>query len=155
LEVLIQAMAKGSSNTGFVIFGLFMLAAILVIMMQPRAGKPAAFADGTTFEQAVEQSWETGKPVLILATADWCRPCQHLKTTTLSDERVEAAIRERTIPVYLDLTNQSGRTAEAQVAKQMNISALPTLVLWQTNGEISRREGVMPAVDMLSWLERY
>lgn len=146
-------MNSQSYKLGFFIFGLFVLAFIVTAAMQPRGGMPAAFADGTTFDQAVAKSNETGKPVLVLATADWCRPCQHLKSTTLSDERVEAAIRERTIPVYLDLTEQSTATAEMQVARQMNISSLPTMVLWRPDGELARSVGIMPAVEMLSWLE--
>lgn len=146
-------MNQRSFKLGLFVFGVFVLAFVITALLQRHSGMPAAFADGITFEQAVERSNETGKPILVLATADWCRPCQHLKRTTLSDERVEAAIRDRTIPVYLDLTEQSAASAEAQVARQMNISSLPTMVLWRSEGEVARRVGVMPAVEMLAWLE--
>jgi len=148
-------MKQRTAKLGFFILGLFVLAFIVTAALQPKAGKPAAFADGTTFEQAVAQSNETGKPVFVLATADWCRPCQHLKSTALRDERVEAAIRERTIPVYLDLTEQQSRTAESQVAREMMISSIPTMVLWRPDGELGRKVGTVPAVELLSWLESF
>lgn len=131
------------------------MAFVVTAALQPRGGMPDVFADGTTFDEAVTRSNETGKPVLVFATADWCRPCQHLKRSTLTDARVESAIRERTVPVYLDLTDPAPNTAEANIAQQMNISSLPTMVLWRPDGEISRRVGAMPAVDMLSWLEAH
>lgn len=148
-------MKDRSLTFGLFILGLMLMGFLATAFLQRPVEMPGAFADGTSFQDAVSQSNETGKPVLIFATADWCRPCQHLKKTTLTDERVESAIRQRTVPVYLDLTDPQPNTAEADVAQQMQISSLPTMVLWRPGGEISRRVGAMPAVDMLSWLEAH
>ncbi len=74
----------------------------LIGLIKGTAEKPAVFADAYTLTQATELSKETGKPMLVLATADWCPPCQTLKRTTLVDPEVVEWIEDNTIPVYLE-----------------------------------------------------
>ncbi len=88
-------------------FLLVVAAAIFVLptvigLIKGTADTPGVFADAYTLTQAAELSKETGKPMLVLATADWCPPCQTLKRTTLVDPTVVEWIKANTIPVYLE-----------------------------------------------------
>ncbi len=80
---------------------IFVLPTVINLVKGP-ADTPGVFADGYTLIQATELSKETGKPMLVLATADWCPPCQTLKRTTLVDPTVVEWITDNTIPVYLE-----------------------------------------------------
>lgn len=97
-------MLKVRSATPF----LFVIAAAVLVMptainlIKGPAKTPGVFADQYTLYQATALSQETGKPMLVLATADWCPPCQTLKRNTLTDPMVSQWIKENTIPVYLE-----------------------------------------------------
>lgn len=73
----------------------------IISMIKGPADTPSMFASGYSIEQASEQSHTTGKPMLVLVTADWCPPCQTLKRGALSDAKVTEWVSENMIPVYL------------------------------------------------------
>lgn len=72
------------------------------VMLRPPAKTPSVFDANLSLAEAEAQSAENGKPILILATADWCPPCQSLKRGALTDPEVVKLINEHTIPVYLE-----------------------------------------------------
>jgi thiol:disulfide interchange protein len=150
-------MDKRAVKVGIFIVALLLVVYVVALFTMSPGGPPRAFAGmgGAEFEQAMAQSRESGRPMLVFATADWCMPCQHLKRTTLEDDRVVEAIAKRTVPVYLDLTSPARDSPEAQLAGLMNIRAYPTLVLWNERGEVGRQEGYLTAVELLSWLESF
>jgi thiol:disulfide interchange protein len=118
-------------------------------------GTPEAFAEGLTLDEAKQRSNQSGKPVLVFATADWCGPCQRLKRTTLADARVNETILARTEPVYLDLTYASSDAALAAVAQQLGVGGIPDLMLIRHGDVIARQVGGASANDLIAWLESY
>lgn len=126
-----------------------------MIVLWAAFGRPApmpdAFKDSLPLAEALEWAAERDKPVLVLATADWCMPCQHLKRGALRDERVVHAIETRTVPVYLDVTRPGGPDGEA--AGDLNVRGLPAIILLRAGNEIARLEGDRSALELLSWLE--
>ena len=117
------------------------------------APTPEAFAAHTSLEDALGQSEQSGKPVLVMATADWCGPCQTLKRGALSDPEVSAWIAEHAIPAYADFTDS--RTPEAQGAQRLlQVEAFPTLVLLRDGEVVGRRVGVVSAGSLLEWLRQ-
>ena len=97
-------MLKANAVTPILIFlaaAVFVMPTALNLIKGP-AKTPGVFDDQYTLYQATARSEDTGKPMLVLATADWCPPCQKLKRTTLMDPVVVDWIKEHTIPVYLE-----------------------------------------------------
>jgi len=72
------------------------------VMLRKAAPTPGVFDANITLAQAEQQSAESGKPIMVLATADWCAPCQSLKRGPLTDPGVIEMITSHTIPVYLE-----------------------------------------------------
>lgn len=110
---------------------------------------PDYFDKSLTLASAMTTSAENGKPVVALATADWCGPCQSLKRNALSDPKVAAFLRDKTIPVYLDTTNTIPSDAE-----YLNIQGFPTMIVFKNGKEVGRFMGAQPTDNVLAFLEQ-
>lgn len=111
------------------------------------APKPALFSDATTLDEALDQSAATGKPVFVVATADWCGPCQVYKKGALAEASVAELIRARTIPVYLDVD------ADPEAAEMLGVSSIPASFLIRDNEVRARLGGVRSAEALTQWIQ--
>lgn len=129
---------------------LVILVALLALTMVVRNNTPmpAAFDKTVTLALATSQAAQTGKPVLVFATADWCGPCQSFKKNALKDKTVEQWITINTHAVYLDCTKAVPAEAEG-----LPINALPTLLLVRNGKAVASLEGVEPAATVIAWFE--
>ncbi len=131
------------------VFLLVIVASIVAIVMvkgnRSPAPLPEVFAEKISLSEASQQSAETGKPVLVFATASWCGPCQAFKRGTLSDPAVADAIKTSAIPVYLDIDENP------EAASMFGIRSIPTL-LFLKNGMIVDRAGNMNSSGTIDWL---
>ena len=140
-------------NTNW-IFLLAIAVAIGVLAWRNSAGvapTPDAFDTALTLDAALDRSESTGRPVLALATADWCAPCQRLKRGPLADEQVARLVADNTIPVYVDLTDADDPAAQDN-ARRLQIGPVPTLVLIRQGAITARLEGAVPKPTLLDWL---
>lgn len=112
---------------------------------------PAAFEAGLTFDQAVVKSRESGKPVLVFATADWCGPCQSFKRGALSEQAATDAILAATEPVYLDVDDHP-EVVRRIATMGASINGIPTMVLIRDEKAVAHRAGVMSTRELTSWL---
>lgn len=127
-------MKSGKTFSTLIIILLLALALPnLISLVRGPAQKPDIFADAYTLTQARELAAREHKPLLVLATADWCAPCQSLKRGALSDPGVAELIRERTIPVYLE----DGKNRE-EIAS-LGVRSYPTTLILNENGEIASK----------------
>ena len=108
---------------------------------------PTVFQNTVSLTEALDRSQETGAPVLALATADWCGPCQHLKETTLVDTRVSDWIRANTIPVYIE---ESERPTDLRM---LPVRAYPTSFVIADGQVVGKLEGGRNAEGYLRWLK--
>ena len=98
-------------------------------------------------------SEETGKPILVLYTADWCPPCQYMKKSVFTDGAVEEYMRDEFICVKIDLTEQASENQ--RIASEFDVRSIPTIHIFDQDGrQIDHLLGVLEAPEFLRWLER-
>lgn len=102
-----------------------------------------------SYEAALAESKETGKPVLIDFTASWCPPCRVMEADVWPDEEVRAAIAEHVVPLQLDVDDP----ASAAAANHYGIMYIPTIVLVDAEGTELARGAFMAAGDMVDFIE--
>jgi len=104
----------------FLAFIAYLITPKLINIIQGPAQTPTIFTENLTIEQASLKSANTGKPMLVIATADWCPPCQALKRGALSDPKVIAWVKDNLIPVYLE------DTANKDQLRNLPFNSFPT-----------------------------
>jgi thiol:disulfide interchange protein len=110
------------------------------------APKPAIFADGLTIADAKKQVEGTSKVVLVMATADWCPPCQQLKRGALVDPKIESWVKDNAVAVYVDADH-------SPEIGSLAVKGIPTLVMYRGDAELGRVTGAVDADDLLSWFK--
>lgn len=110
-------------------------------------GQKSAFVTGPTVASAQDAGRLSGKPVLVLVSADWCDACTSLKRGALRDEGVAMWVRENTHPVLVDATLEANPEPAA-----LGVASLPTLLLLRDGKEITRQVGAADAKKTLAWL---
>lgn len=118
------------------------------------AGPKSALAAGgweSDWDVAVHQSKETGKPALILFTADWCPACKQFEGDTLANEEVQQYLRDNYTLVLVDLTKRQGPNNER--AREFGVRSIPTLILYDQAGKEKTRGHGMPTEMFLAWLK--
>jgi thiol-disulfide isomerase/thioredoxin len=79
-----------------------------------------------SYTEALQKSGETGKPVLVFFTAEWCKWCKQMKQETMPDARVQSALKNY-ILVYVDTDK------ERVSARKFNVESLPSYVITNVN----------------------
>lgn len=105
-----------------------------------------------SYNQAVVESNETGKPIMVLFTADWCGPCKQMKAWVFSDKSVAEFIEAGFIPVRIDLSEEG--LPDQHLADRYGVQAIPTILTVTAGGRpISMSAGYLNKAELLSWLE--
>lgn len=106
-----------------------------------------------SYNSAVVEARDSGKPLLVVFGADWCGPCQQMKAQVYSDMKVTDTIETGFVPVHVDMTSDG--LADQELANRYSVQGYPTMLILDTNGDvISESLGSMPKSDFLIWLER-
>jgi thiol:disulfide interchange protein len=96
-------------------------------------------------QSALERAHSEGKPVLVTFYADWCVWCKRLDATTLRDADVTLLLRDRVVPVRLDVDGD-GR----ELSNRYRVDGLPTILVLDGDGrELGRIPGYMPPTGFL------
>lgn len=76
---------------------------------------------------------QTGRPMLVVFGARWCRYCQKLDETTLSNEKVQQHIVCNFVPVTLNLDHNRS------IAKALEVKSIPCSVVLNANADLLGR----------------
>jgi thiol-disulfide isomerase/thioredoxin len=113
-------------------------------------------SDWTTYDDALRQSRDNGKPVLLDFNAEWCGPCQALRHEVFENVAAATTVQSAVIPVSLvDRVRERGENPAAldQLQRRFDVQAFPTLVLFSpATGRFVRQVGYPGEAETLRWI---
>ncbi len=108
---------------------------------------PPAFTE-LEFEEALERSRETQSILIVDAMAAWCAPCRQMDATTWTDPEVVGRLTgDGAFAIQLDVDDA------ADVAIELAIRAMPTLIAFVNGVEHDRVVGGRSPKQLLEWLD--
>jgi len=98
---------------------------------------------------AAMQSADANRPMLLYFAADWCPPCKAMKKDVWPDDRVEQAVNNLVVPVYLDVDDPNNKP----LVEQHRVKAIPTFVLLRKGRQVARMTGYLSADQVIGLAE--
>ena len=113
------------------------------------AAEPASPIDWRKdLRTAHRQAAATGKPVLIVFDAEWCRFCKKYEAETLGDPTMAAYLNREFIPVRLDFDR------DRKVADVLEVESLPCTVILSPEADLlGKVVGAQPPKDLWEALQ--
>jgi thioredoxin 1 len=110
-----------------------------------RSERPPVFRN-LSFEEATTLAKKESRIVLVDATAHWCQPCALMDRSTWRNQEVVEWLQQHCIPIQIDID------AYQDLARQLAIKAMPTIIAIGPLGELDRVVGAQSSAELLEWL---
>ncbi len=106
-----------------------------------------AWADNYTSAQ--QQAADSGKPMILYFTGEWCVPCRVMKRQVWADEEVKKSVNSQFIPVAIDVDNPN----DAALLARYNVGGAPVTIITDPQGNALRwRVGGIGKLKFLEFL---
>lgn len=145
------APSGGGSALPNVLIAVVLLAIVVVAGWKFIGPKSALAGWSSDWESATAEAKKSGRPTVVLFTADWCPPCKDFKVT-LSRDDVAKYLRENFSLVVVDLTDRGGPNTRR--AAEFGVQGIPTLILYDGQGRERGRTHGMHGDALMHWLSR-
>lgn len=98
-------------------------------------------------ESVFAKAQQTGRPILVFVTAEWCHYCKKMKRETWQDPRVDQAVSQGFETLVLD------GDRDKAVVNKLELRGYPATLVYTPDGRfIEQKGGYMPAGTTLAWL---
>ncbi len=91
-----------------------------------------AWADNYILAQ--QQAADSGKPMILYFTGEWCSPCRVMKRQVWADEEVSMLVNAQFIPVAIDMDNPD----DAALLARYKVSVAPVTIITDPQGNALR-----------------
>lgn len=119
---------------------------VLYLLSIRSPAEPEGWA--TDFDEAVAESKETGKNMLVAFNLHGCMPCAMMDEQVMPEPRVKDAIRSF-VPVRVNLDTQF------KIARRFNVEGAPTYAVMTADGTVlSACSGFQPVEQFLAFLSQ-
>lgn len=81
---------------------------------------------------ARELASDSGKPMMLFFTADWCVPCRIMKREVFADSEVMKVLNAKLVPVMIYEDSPGGEAAFSQ----FNVKGTPITILTDAGGNV-------------------
>jgi len=136
---------------------LLLLALFGLVLVWTGSGGPlpeSRIGWGHDWSAAVDQASQSGRPILVFATADWCPPCRSMKQGPLQRDAVVQRIAAGFVPVKADVSDDA--SPGAPIATRFAVQYIPTLIVTDAQGdELARVSGYLGDDQLLAWLDQH
>ena len=100
----------------------------------------------TSPESALRSAQQSGKPILVFVTTDWCHFCKKMKRDTWSDPRVDAAVSGQFETLVLD------GDRDKKIVGKLGLRGYPATLIYTPGGHFVEQKGGYIAPEVaLRW----
>lgn len=101
------------------------------------------------YTSAKQQAADSGKPIILFFTGEWCSLCRVMKRQVWADEEVKTLVKSRFIPVEIDVDDPD----EAAVMTGYKVGGAPVTIITDPQGNALRwRAGGISKTEFLQLL---
>jgi thiol-disulfide isomerase/thioredoxin len=119
---------------------------VLLIGFQFNAKSQGIQFEKGSWAEIKSKAQDQGKYIFVDAFTDWCGPCKWLSKNVFPDPKVGVVFGEKFISYKLDMEKGEG----PDFAKEFSVSAYPTLLFFNSSGEmVHKLVGALPADQLI------